>query len=281
MCKSRTILCFLLVLSLLTTASQSFHVRSAGALPTTQIENELGFDTCGAPSTATMNKWWTSSPYFWIGVYIGGDESACGNAPSSSWFSSQSSTGWDFELIWVGPQAPCTSYLNRFSSNTYTAFGQGKTQAEDALGEVYNLGFSVYTGAFIVYYDMEPFGGTANQSCDAAAKAFVHGWDYELETVDKVYAGYYGNACYSDVNGMASLAPPPSDVAIGQVNGNPDIYGVSCVSKSYWVNHQRIHQYDNNVSHTYGGVSLTVDDDCAWARLQGSNAAGAGSNNCS
>src|SRR5512140_2320948 len=36
-----------------------------------------GFETCSAPSTSTMQGWWTNTPWSWVGVYIGGAVRAC------------------------------------------------------------------------------------------------------------------------------------------------------------------------------------------------------------
>ncbi len=36
-----------------------------------------GFDACAAPTSATMAKWRSSSPYSSVGVYIGGANRGC------------------------------------------------------------------------------------------------------------------------------------------------------------------------------------------------------------
>lgn len=36
-----------------------------------------GFDTCSAPPDSTMNTWWQHSPYYSVGIYIGGVHRKC------------------------------------------------------------------------------------------------------------------------------------------------------------------------------------------------------------
>lgn len=48
----------------------------------------LGFDRCAAPTTGNMKTWWNSSPFFDIGIYLGGASLSCKNSnPNliSSW----------------------------------------------------------------------------------------------------------------------------------------------------------------------------------------------------
>ena len=69
-----------------------------------------GFDTCAAPSTATMQTWWTSSPYTSVGIYIGGANRGCAEPNlTPPWVSTVIAQGWRLLPIWVGPQAPCTT----------------------------------------------------------------------------------------------------------------------------------------------------------------------------
>src|SRR6516164_124804 len=67
----------------------------------------LGFDTCAAPSTATMAAW-LASPYRSVGIYIGGANRACGDGNlSAGWVGSVEGQGWRLVPEYVGLQAPC------------------------------------------------------------------------------------------------------------------------------------------------------------------------------
>ncbi|MGW4501137.1 glycoside hydrolase domain-containing protein, partial [Micromonospora sp. NPDC004336] len=69
----------------------------------------LGFDTCTAPSNASM-KAWLASPYRAVGIYIGGNGRACAQPNlTRDWVTTQAAAGWRFFPLYVGPQAPCRS----------------------------------------------------------------------------------------------------------------------------------------------------------------------------
>jgi len=36
------------------------------------ISQEQGFDACTDPTQSQMGTWWSYSPYWWVGAYIGG-----------------------------------------------------------------------------------------------------------------------------------------------------------------------------------------------------------------
>lgn len=55
----------------------------------------LGFDECQAPGTPLQRAWRTSSPFFDIGIYIGGASRSCANTNlTSSWVTGAQSLGW-------------------------------------------------------------------------------------------------------------------------------------------------------------------------------------------
>jgi hypothetical protein len=38
------------------------------------------------------------------------------------------------------------------------------------------------------------------------------------------------------------------------------VLGIICLSNSFWVNHQRIHQYTGDHDETWGGITINIDD---------------------
>jgi hypothetical protein len=220
-----------------------------------------GFDTCAAPSTTTMQKWWTNTPWSWIGVYVGGAVRACSQPNlTSTWFNTTYAQGWRYQLIWVGPQAPCTTFSSRISYTTSTAYQQGKDEALKAWNAVSSLGFGNATGTPIVY-DMEAYPN--DSSCRAAVKSFMQGWVDQLAVPPAQVSGVYGSACASFVQDYASLARPPYYIWAADWDGDPSVYHLSCISSSYWTNHQRFKQYVGDHNETWGGVTLNIDTDCA------------------
>lgn len=67
----------------------------------------LGFDSCAAPSQAAMDDLRTESPYWAVGVYIGGETRTCAQPElTRTWVSRQHHRGWSVIAIWAGLQAP-------------------------------------------------------------------------------------------------------------------------------------------------------------------------------
>ncbi len=224
-----------------------------------------GFDVCAAPTAGQMSTWWHDSPYYDVGIYIGGSERACSQPNlTSSWISTVNGYGWDFYLTWVGPQAVCTqaSDISDFiSTNTTTAFNQGKAEALGAASAASSL--AIY-GRKIFYYDIEAYSGSA--TCRDSVKSFLSGWCYELRTVLTHKCGVYGSPC--NATDWVGIQYVPDDVWLADWNQDPDVWGLACLNNGYWSGDQRLHQYQKypfveNHIETYGGVSLLVDNDCA------------------
>ncbi|HEY1776475.1 MAG TPA: DUF1906 domain-containing protein [Solirubrobacteraceae bacterium] len=231
----------------------------------TGTEMSLGFDSCGLPSTSQMSTWWSASPYYWIGVYIGGSDQSCGN-PGSSWVSTVTTAGWGVEPIWVGPQNPCWGGSGAtFSTNTSTAYSQGETQASDAIGALATAGFAPLAGNWndSVVYDMEAYSQTS--TCIAAAQAFISGWSAQLGIPPVQAVGVYGSTCGSDLNAFASSSPVPYFIWGADWDGNSNVSVMTCVTPGWWGGPQRLKQYSGNVNQTYGGVTLYIDADGADA----------------
>src|SRR4051812_32202280 len=142
------------------------------------IEQGQGFDACTAPSTSTMQKWWTNTPWSWVGIYIGGSVRACSQPNlTAAWMNTTYAQGWRYELLWVGPQAPCSAFSRRFSYDTGTAYDQGKAEAISAYNALVALGFGNALNTPVTY-DLEAYPNSS--SCRAAAKSFMQGWVDQL-----------------------------------------------------------------------------------------------------
>jgi hypothetical protein len=227
-------------------------------------EGTKGADSCAAPSTSTMKAWWTSTPWSFWGVYIGGVNRACAQPNlTAAWVTAVSAQGWDLEPIWVGLQNPCApaGVGTKFSTNTTTAYNQGSNEAVSAHNALNNLGFgpTVNRNTTIVL-DLEGYTHTA--ACLAASKAFVHGWDAYLASVPSQVSGVYGSTGGSDLTGLAS-APVPAFIwgALWDSNSNTTV--MPPVPTTRWVGQQRIKQYRGGHTESWGGVSVSIDSNSA------------------
>jgi hypothetical protein len=221
-----------------------------------------GFDACSAPSTGAMSAWWNNTPWSFIGVYIGGSARGCSQPNlTPSWFNTTNAQGWRYELIWVGPQAPCTAFASRMSYDVNTAYQQGKNEANSAWIALKNLGFGTAAGTPVVY-DLENYPN--NSACRAAVKSFMQGWVDQLATPPYPQpAGVYGSACGSYLADLATIARPPKYIVPADWDGNPSTTAMACINGSSWANHQRIKQFQGGHNETWGGVTINIDSNCA------------------
>lgn len=242
----------------------------------------VGFDQCAASTVPNMGKWWTYSPYFDTGIYIGGASRSCSQPNlKSSWVSSVQSQGWGLMPLWAGPQAPCackgtsppcTPFPHTFSSTPSVAKTQGVTEANSAKTAAAGLGLA----GTIIYYDMENY--TSSQ-CGAAVTAFLNGWISQSHT-NGYNAGVYGSP--ADAQNDWSITSPPADyvwIAKTPLTGQPPlvtIWGLSPLCDPYsaapcnlWSDDERIHQYLMQQTETWGGIQFSIDEDIEAAGVAG------------
>ena len=235
------------------------------------VSQQKGFDTCAAPSQTTMNTWWSQSPYWNIGIYIGGANRACSQPNlTASWVAANHL--WGLLPIWVGRQLPnpeCQQkklYNSYISLNTTTANSQGYSEAQAAYSAAGSLGMDT-TGMPLVY-DLEGYGGgtVSTSTCRAAAKAFIDGWVTYLHLGIAQKAGVYGSQCSSYINDFRSISHVPDFIWFADWDSNPSPYvtASSCaIPSTAWANHQRHKQYVKPHDEPWGGIVVHIDNDCS------------------
>ncbi|MER5700344.1 glycoside hydrolase domain-containing protein [Micromonospora sp. NPDC002296] len=218
----------------------------------------LGFDTCAAPSSATM-KAWLASPYRALGIYLGGVNRGCAQANlTREWVATQQAAGWRFFPLYVGLQAPCSKYTRTI--DPAQAATQGRAAADDAATRARDLGLAPDS---TVFYDMETYP-TGDAACTAAVNAFVSAWTIRLH--DNGYlSGLYGKVGTGAVTDQVDAYEQPT-------HAGPDYLdfarwdGVATVTdpaipESYWAPGRRMKQYQGDHHETWGGVTLNIDSD--------------------
>jgi hypothetical protein len=217
----------------------------------------LGFDTCSTPSSKSMAAW-AESPFRGIGIYIGGENSACSQPNlSASWVSAQTTAGWHLIPTYVGLQATTSSCGSCGKMTTVAAGTQGTAAAEDAVAEATAIGIG--TGSPI-YFDLEAY--TPTTSATKATLTFLEAWTTKLHQL-----GYLSGVYSSTGSGMADLAHQvgtgyalPDTVWFANWN-NQQSTTDPVLPETAWTDHQRIHQYRGGHDDTYGGVTINVDSD--------------------
>jgi hypothetical protein len=225
------------------------------------ISQRLGWDACGIRSTANAQAFWTNTPYSNLGLYLGGSGYGAG---CTRWTTANVNTllgqGWKFLPLWVGPQAPCTSFGSRFSADPATAFQQGRNEAVAAYNRIVALGWDTLNAPII--YDLEAFN-TANAGCLAAARQFISGWTVQMRAAPRQLAGVYGSTCASALNSYASIANVPDFIHGANWNNNRSTRDLACIPTTNWANRQRHKQYRGDHLETWNGVTLNIDNDCS------------------
>ncbi len=209
-----------------------------------------GFDTCTAPSEAVMRKWWFDSPYAAIGIYLGGSDAACSQPNlTPAWLRDQFAQGWHFIPLYVGPQAA-------FGELTNSAASQGAAAATDAAHRAQQLGLGPKAP---IYYDMEGYPPRLS----TRVLRFFSAWTTTLHRL-----GYSSGVYSSSLSGIADLARQygsgvytmPDVIYDALWNGHANTAD-SVFSPGQWAHHQRLHQYNGNITQTYGGIQINIDQD--------------------
>ncbi len=196
----------------------------------------FAFDTCDTPSSADMDVWRETSPFWGVGVYLGGVATTCDNSLlTETWVTRQANRGWRILPLWVGPQAVCSTVayaadIDPRPANEYAAAAdQGRANANQAVRRARALGISA---GGTLGYDIEDFG-LSDDDCRRSALTFLSAWTRRLHALgypsgvysnvsaaidaldfaDTVSPGSYAlpdQVCYAWDNGRGSVAPKPS-----------------------------------------------------------------------
>ncbi len=222
--------------------------------------NGWAFDTCEAPSVATM-KAWRSSPYRAVGVYFGGRARGCPRQTNlnKQWIKSVDRMGWFLLPLYVGSQSPCVTLKHKRSLTIgRDPWRQGAAEARDAVNRARWHG--MIPGSTL-YLDMEAYD-TGNRACAARTLDFVRAWNRELRR-HRYFPGYYSSAdsgvAHLEWARRAKFKDLPTVVWFARWGKKPSVSGEPSLSPRAWSPHRRIHQYAGNVKETHGGHRLNID----------------------
>ncbi|MEE4596384.1 DUF1906 domain-containing protein [Streptomyces sp. DSM 41524] len=246
-------------------ASAATPAASAEVLPDprplgAKVFKGWAFDTCHAPSLATLRAW-NSSRYRAVGVYYAGRGRACASQPNLtvSWMRGVKSMKWQVLPIFVGSQSPCVRNTNKKHVPIGSKpFSQGQTEGKDAVARAKALSLKKRSA---LYLDMEAYD-LKRTSCAAKTLSFIRGWNREVRSRG-FFPGFYSSAesgvRHVEQARRAGVHDLPSVMWFARWNGKPSLYGESTLAKSAWNPHRRIHQYRGNIDVTHGGRKLRID----------------------
>ncbi len=223
----------------------------------------FAFDTCTAPSLATMNAWHGTSPYGAAAVYIGGRNRGCAQPQlTAGWVGSVSAAGWKLVPLYVGAQPPCQTGNSPEKLTADTATALGTSDGSDAVAKAGALGMRPGS---TLYLDVEAYN-TADTGCADAVLDYTRSWNRAVHN-SGYWAGFYGFAS-SSAAGIAQAAAQntpdlPDALWYARYDGAADTTGSFPFAAGLWTGHRRAHQYQVNQKESYGGAGLTVDRN-AW-----------------
>jgi hypothetical protein len=249
-------------------AARLIRPQVAAALAATPIvatgtlQNQA-FDTCEAPTQASMDAWRSpASPYKAVGIYISGGLRRCPQLNlTSSWVAANAANGWQFLLLDVGMQAPCSNFSSKMSTDPATARAQGRSAAAQAVAAATALGFGQRSA---IYSDIESY--PSNASCKASVLSYVSGWTLELNArgfVGGVYTGAASGGIDLSSEYNSTVYTRPDNLWFARWNGVNGTADDKYIPTTYWTNHQRVHQFVGDTDETYGGVKLRIDRNSA------------------
>jgi hypothetical protein len=228
----------------------------------------FAFDTCDTPDSAAMDVWRETSPFWGVGVYLGGEATTCDTTNlTQGWVSRQAKRGWRILPLWVGPQAECSTVpyaadIDSSPADSYAAAArQGRVNANAAVRRAKDLG--IRAGSTL-WYDIEDFG-LSDDDCRRSTLTFLSAWTKRLRALDYV-SGVYSNVSaaidaldYADTVSPGSYAMP-DQIWYAWDNGRADTYIADrWVRDGNWTPRRRIHQYALDTVVEHGGVTMKID----------------------
>ena len=224
-----------------------------------------GFDACSAPPVSTMRAW-LASPYRAVGIYVGGGSRGCAQSNlTADWVAQTLNMGWGLMPLYVGLQAPCTSYTKKVSADIATARAQGTALANDAILSLNALGMGKGTP---IYYDMEGYYSsdpTTIATCRAAVMAFLEAWTIQLHSQGYLSGVYSGvSAGIKDLASQWGTGYTEPDAVwmarwIDLTKESPSTASQPGINDAYWSSHQRINQHAGGHYAPSGGVKRWID----------------------
>lgn len=232
-----------------------------GRRPTPGAFAGMGFDTCTAQDQATMDELRRESPFWAVGIYLGGQNRLCPQPHlTTTWVGTQQRRGWTLLPIWVGRQAPCTTYPALIASKVKVAERQGRASGADAVAAARRLGIPRGSTIFL---DVEDYEQTVSD-CNRPTLHYESGFNQRVKQLG-YRGGLYGPAA-STINminyirtNVADAYRLPRSVWFAHADGHANTRTRrQWLSPRHWAT-QRAKQYAIDTVGTYGSVTLDLD----------------------
>ncbi len=247
-------------------------VEGGGAAVDTTADTDLtfhgqAFDTCQAPPLTVMRAWRTASPYGAVGVSFAGRGRRCPHQPhpTRDWVAQVHRMGWQVLPVFAGSQAPCVRDVrSRAVAIGPVPGNQGQREGNEAVTGAWALGMARGSALYLHLeaYDVD------NAACARATLDFVRAWNREVRLrgyVPGLSSSADSGVLHMERARLAGTGDLPSAVWFARRDSKPSLYDEQVLHPYAWRPKRRIHQYDGEVTETYGGHGLTVDRSLADA----------------
>lgn len=270
MLRSRAFRCATSVVLTLLAGTLALPTAPAAAATRVTPGNFTGFafDTCATPDSATMDLWREGSPFWGVGVYLGGEATTCDRSNlTRTWVSRQAKRGWRILPLWVGPQSECSTvpYAADIDSDPRSSYAaaaqQGRSNANGAVRAAGELGIGAGS---TLWYDLEDFA-LDDVDCRRSALTFLSAWTKRLHALGYTSGVYSNVSAAVDALDYADTVSPGSYALPDQIwyawgNGRADTHiDARWVRDRNWTPHARIHQYALDTVAEYAGVAMKID----------------------
>jgi hypothetical protein len=112
-----------------------------------------------------------------------------------------------------------------------------------------------------VYLDMEAYDNSSAR-CAATTLSFIQGWNRAVRAAG-YHPGFYSSADsgieHMDGARKAGRKDLPEALWFARWKTAPSVKNTPYISRGAWERHGRIHQYDGNITRSYGGRRLSID----------------------
>jgi hypothetical protein len=211
-----------------------------------------GFDACSAPSKKAMAAW--RHTYRVANIYIGGAARSCAQPNlTRGWMRAVRRMGYRLIPTYVGLQAPCSTYHNRFAAKD--AYRRGRASADHAVRRAVALGIP---SGNPIYFDMEAYD-RKDGKCRRAVLTFIHSWSRRLHYRQYVPGMYSSAGSGIRDLGHATGITKPEAIWFAHWDGKARTGASRYLRPSWWSPHRRIKQYRGDHHERHGGIKLNVD----------------------
>jgi hypothetical protein len=228
------------------------------------LARDLAFDTCTAPTLASMRAW-RASPYDTVNIYFGGFNRACQQPElTRRWVRKVDRLGFGLLPTYLSAQPYCQMGNKPVTYTRRSAAAKGRNDARDAARQAQGLGLERGSA---LYADVEHFDA-ANRDCRRAVQRYLTAWTRTLHN-----KGFLAGAYLHLYSGLPAARDMYRSARSARVDAvwaarwdlKPTLRNWDGIPNRMWSQNQRVKQYRGGHVERHGGVSINIDSNAIAA----------------